>query len=145
MVYLGTKNIAMLKSMKKPDPKKKVLSTEELAKQVNPYPYGKPKKVSDSTITIVKPKPFTPVNDDNTPESISRNLAYEKQRETDIAERESEDYGRNTPKGQVPYYDRQEMMDQINKPSIRKSIESLRARRAKMEEEYRAKTKPKSK
>ena len=143
----------MLQSMKqigdprkKTDPKKKVrtLSVEELAKSIK-YPGSKTPVKKE--IDLVKVRPFKPANPEleNTFEGVAQNIAYEKQRESDISERESEDYGRNTPKGQTPYYDRQEMMDQLNKPSIKKSIEYLRAKRAKMEEDYKAKAKPKSK
>lgn len=145
MVYLGTKNIAMLKSMKKPGgPKKPSLTYEAKTAQdkdrIDMLARAAARKKSMET--PLRANPAKPVEEDDTFESVRKNLAYEKERESDIAERESEDYGRNTPKGQVPYYNRQEMMDQINKPSIKKSIESLRAKRAKMEEDYKAKTKP---
>ncbi len=89
-----------------------------------------------------------PVEDDDTPESVRRNLAYERQRESDIREREADDYGRPPTKvdsDKAYIYGGQEVMDVYNKPYIKRSIEDLKARRAKFEEDYRAKTKPKSK
>jgi hypothetical protein len=153
MVYLGIKNIAMLQSMKqlggpkKKGPKKPSLTYEAKTAQdkdrIDMLARAEARKKRMET--PLQGYKLKPVEDDDTPESVSRNLAYEREREAEISERERDDYGRNTPKGQTPYYNRQEMMDQINKPSIKKTIESLRARRAKFEEDFKAKTKPKSK
>jgi hypothetical protein len=139
----------MLQSMKKGDPKVPSLSKEAKAKQDNIMADIKAKvaaRVKNSqNIDLVKVRDFKPADagQENTFEGVAKDLAYQKQRQTQISERRSNDYGRNTPKGQDPYYNREELEDDQNEPYIKKAIESLRAKRAKMEEDYKAKTKPK--
>ena len=138
---------SMLQSMKKREPKKPSLSYEAKTAQdkalIDMKSRAAARKLRMETPLKANPAKRADMSEEDTFEGVSKNLAYEKERESDILERERDDYGRNTPKGATPYYNREEMMDQINKPSIRKTIEGLRAKRAKMEEDYKAKTKPK--
>jgi hypothetical protein len=138
----------MLQSMKKPRvPKKPALTYEAKTAQdkarIEMLSRAEARKKSMATPLKANPaKPAAP-DEEDTFEGVRKNLAVERERQSEISERESEDYGRNTPKGQTPYYNRQEMMDQVNKPSIKSTIEYLKSKRAKMEEDYKAKTKPK--
>jgi hypothetical protein len=148
MVYLGIKNIAMLQSMKKPRvPKKPALTYEAKTAQdkdrINMLARAEARKKSMETPLKANPAKLPPLDEQDTFEGVRKSMAHSREMESDIREREADDYGRNTPKGQIPYYNRQEMMDQINKPSIKSTIEYLKSKRAKMEEDYKAKTKPK--
>jgi len=148
----------MLKSMKKlggskKEPKKPSLTYEAKTAQdkdrINMLSRVKASKeaTKKSMETPLKANPakMPPIDEQDTFEGVRKVMAYEREQEADIREREADDYGRNTPKGQTPYYNRQEMMDQVNKPSIKSTIEYLKSKRAKMEEDYKSKTKPKSK
>lgn len=138
----------MLKSMKKPRvPKKPALTYEAKTAQdkdrIDMLSRAEARKKSMATPLKATPTKLPPIEEQDTPEGVRKSLLYSREQEADIRERESEDYGRNTPKGQLPYYNRQELMDQINKPSIKSTIEYLKSKKAKMEEDYKAKTKPK--
>jgi hypothetical protein len=138
----------MLQSMKKGGPKKPSLSYEAKTAQdkalIDMKSRAEARKLRMET--PLKANPSKPVEEENTFESVRKNLANAKERETDIAEREANDYGRKPVKpGEAKdyVYGGQETMDVMNKPSIKKSIENYRSKMAKMEEDYKAKTKPK--
>jgi hypothetical protein len=145
----------MLQSMKKlggpkkKEPKKPSLTYEAKTAQdkdrINMLARAEARKKSMETPLKANPAKLPPIDEQDTFEGVRKVMAQEREMESDIREREADDYGRNTPKGQLPYYNRQEMIDQINKPSIKSTIEYLKSKRAKMEEDYRAKTKPKPK
>ena len=132
---------------KKNEPKKPSLTYEAKTAQdkarIEMLSRAEARKKSMATPLKANPAKLPPLDEQDSPEGVRKSLLYSREQESDIRERESEDYGRNTPKGQLPYYNRQELMDQINKPSIKSTIEYLKSKRAKMEEDYKAKTKPK--
>ena len=147
----------MLQSMKqlggprkKKEPKKPSLTYEAKTAQdkarIEMLARAEARKKSMATPLKANPAKLPPIEEQDTPEGVRKSLLYSREQESDIRERESEDYGRKPVKpgeAKAYIYGGQETMDQLNKPHIRTAIESLKAKRAKMEEGYRAKTKPK--
>ena len=140
----------MLQSMKKGDPKKPKtpsLSYEAKTAQdkalIDMKSRAEARKLRMETPLKANPAKYAEPGTEDTFEGNRKNMAAAKERLSDIMERTRNDYGRGTKPGQDTAYNREEMIDNINKPSLKNSLEFYRQKRAKMEEDYKAKTKPK--